>query len=292
MTTVVWDDTGNRKFETGVDHGVLYPLNTSSKLYDSGFAWNGLTGVKEKPGGAASNPQYADNMKYLSLQSQETFAGTIEAFTYPDEFGACDGTNEPTDGVMVGQQGRQTFGLSYRTKLGDDVSGADAGYKLHLVYGCLASPSEKDYATLNDSPAAVQLSWDFETTPVAVTNLAPTSLIVVDSTRVDSTALADLEDFLYGTVGTDPSLPMPDDVLALFSGTVTTTDVPPAPTAGGTNNNDITMPTSTGVVYTIGGVTESGVVTITANTVVKAHPATGYKFPAVCVDEWYFPYTP
>ena len=164
MTALVFDDTGNKKFETGVDHGVLYPLNSETSLYDNGFAWNGLTAVQEKPAGAASNPQYADNIKYLNLLSAETFGGTIQAFTYPTEFGACDGTSAPSSGVVVGQQSRQTFGLSYRTKVGNDVS-ADLGYKLHLVYGALASPSEKDYNTINDSPAAVAFSWDFYVYP-------------------------------------------------------------------------------------------------------------------------------
>jgi hypothetical protein len=155
MAVVVFDATGDKRYETGVDHGVLYPLNVESALYDNGFAWNGLTAVNEKPGGAAANPQYADNIKYLNLLSAETFAGTIEAFTYPDEFGACDGTDSPSAGVTVGQQARATFGLSYRTKVGNDVS-SDLGYKLHLVYGALAAPSEKDFATVNDSPTAVQ----------------------------------------------------------------------------------------------------------------------------------------
>jgi hypothetical protein len=287
MTALEWDGTGEKEFETGVDHAVLYILNTETAAYDSGFAWNGITAVNEKPDGAAANPQYADNIKYLNLLSAETFGGTIEAFTYPDEFGQCDGTVAPVAGLTIGQQTRATFGLSYRTQLGNDLE-SNAGYKLHLVYGALAAPSEKDYATINDSPAAVAFSWDFTTTPVSVTNLKPTSLIVVDSTTVDSDSLAALEQLLYGTVGVDPALPSPDDVIALFSGSVTTTAVPTAPTIA---SDVITIPTVTGVKYQIGGVTKTGSVTITVNTVVKAVPAAGYIFPAVCVDEWYFPHT-
>jgi hypothetical protein len=286
VTEVVWDDTGNRLFETGVDHGVLYLLDGETATYDSGFAWNGLTAVNEKPSGASANPQYADNIKYLNLLSAETFGGTIEAFTYPDEFGVCDGTVSPVSGVVVGQQTRQAFGLSYRTKVGNDVS-ADLGYKLHLVYGALAAPSEKDFATVNDSPAAVQFSWDFDCTGVTVTDMAPTCLIVIDSTKVNAGDLADLEQLLYGTEGSDPSLPMPNDVLALFSGSVTVTGEPTAPTIAA---NVITIPAMTGVVYTIDGVeVDAGVQpAITVDTVVHAHPATGYIFPPVSVDEWLF----
>lgn len=289
MAVVVFDDTGNKRYETGVDHGVLYPLNPSTSLYDTGFAWNGLTAVNEKPGGAAANPQYADNIKYLNLLSAETFGGTIEAFTYPDEFGACDGTDTPFDGVQVGQQARSTFGLSYRTKVGNDVS-SDLGYKLHLVYGALASPSEKDYATINDSPAAVQFSWDFECTPVPVTDLQPTCLIVIDSTKVDGTALSNLEDYLYGTSGTDPSLPAPDDVIALFSGTVTEHVLTPATFDGA---HTITIPTQTGTTYYVDDVEHSaGTIVMTAGQehVVRAEADTGYVFTPPVVNKWLFKY--
>jgi len=286
MTALVWDDAGNRTFETGVDHGVLYPLNQTSHIYDTGVAWNGLTTVTESPGGAESNPQYADNIKYLNLLSAETFGATVEAYTYPSEFGACDGTAEPTPGVKVGQQNRQTFGLSYRTQVGNDQN-SEAGYKLHLVYGCLAAPSEKAYATVNDSPEAVTFSWEISTTPVPVTGLKPTSLLVIDSTEVDAGALADLEALLYGTVGTDPSLPMPDDVIALFDGTVTQV----TPTVPTFSSNTITIPTVTGVTYYINGESVTGAVPITVNTVVKARPNTGYKFPAVTDDDWLYIHT-
>jgi hypothetical protein len=287
VTTIVWDGTGDKIYETGVDHGVLFPLNPSTALYDTGFAWNGLTAVNEKPGGAAANPQFADNLKYLNLLSAETFAGTIEAFTYPDEFGACDGTDTPFPGVQVGQQPRQTFGLCYRTKVGNDVS-SDAGFKFHLVYGALAAPSEKDYTTINDSPAGVQFSWDFDCTPVPVTDLLPTCLIVIDSTKVDSGALADLTDLLYGTVGTDPSLPYPDAVIALFSGSVTDITLTPATFNGA---HTITIPTQTGVKYYLDGVEHAaGTVTLTTgqSKVVTARAQTGYVFNKPVVDEWLF----
>lgn len=289
MAVVAWDDTGNKRYETGVDHGVLYPLNPETALYDSGFPWNGLTAVNEKPGGAAANPQFADNIKYLNLLSAETFAGTIEAFTYPDEFGACDGTDAPFSGVVVGQQSRQTFGMCYRTKVGNDVS-SDLGFKLHLVYGALAAPAEKDFATINDSPAAVLFSWDFDCTPVSVASMQPTCLIVVDSTKVDGTALSNLEDLLYGTSGTDPSLPSPDAVIALFSGTVTAITLTPATFNGA---HTITIPTQVGTTYYLDGVVHTaGTVNLTAgqSKVVSARPNVGYVFNKPVVEEWLFTY--
>jgi hypothetical protein len=216
MTALTWDESGDKVFQTGISKGVLYPLNPSTSAYDAGFAWNGLTEVDEKPSGASSNKQYADNIQYLNLLSAETFALTIKAYTYPDEFGACDGTVEPQPGVSVGQQGRQTFGLCYRTEIGNDVDSA-LGYKLHLVYGCLAAPSEKDYTTINDSPGAVEFSWDVDSTPVAVTGYKPTSMIVVDSTVVSSDDLASLETLLYGGSSATAQLPLPDAVLAVFA---------------------------------------------------------------------------
>jgi hypothetical protein len=289
MSVVVWDDTGNKRYETGVDQGVLYPLSSDTGLYDAGFAWNGLTAVNEKPGGAAANPQYADNIKYLNLLSAETFAGTIEAFTYPDEFGACDGTVSPLPGVVVGQQTRQVFGLCYRTKVGTDVP-PDAGFKLHLVYGALAAPSEKDYATINDSPAAVAFSWDFDCTPVNVTDYNPTCLIVIDSTKVDSGALTDLTNFLYGTDGTDPSLPAPDDVIALFGEDLVAITLGPATFNGA---HTVTIPSQTGVTFYVDNVEHAaGSVTLSAaqTVVVKARPNTGYVFNTPVVEEWLFTY--
>jgi len=216
MPPLVWDQVGERFYEVGVDHGVLY-LPDAAGVYNSGFAWNGLTTVTESPSGAESSPQYADNIKYLNLVSAEEFGGTIEAFTYPEEFGQCDGTDLPSPGVAVGQQGRKMFGLSYRTRVGNDDEGSDFGYKLHLLYGLQAAPSEKAYATINDSPEAIAFSWEVTSTPVPVTDRKPTSLIVVDSTVVDPGDLQALEDLLYGTT-VAAALPTPDAVIALFAG--------------------------------------------------------------------------
>ncbi len=251
MTTLQWDKTGERLFETGVDHGVLYIPNASG-VYSNGYAWNGLTAVTESPSGAESNKQYADNQVYLNLLSAEEFGGTIEAFTYPKEFGQCDGTLEVVPGVLIGQQNRKSFGFSYRTKIGNDLEGQDHGYKLHLVWDALAAPSEKAYATVNDSPEAVTFSWEFSTTPVAWSGGKPTASLTIDSTTVDATALANLEAALYGTVGTDPRLPTPDEVVAFFSGSVTLVN-PVKPTfTPATNTLDI--PATTGVIYSINGV--------------------------------------
>jgi hypothetical protein len=255
MTELTWDAVGERTYETGVDHGVLYIPNASG-VYEDGYAWNGLVSVTESPSGAEANPQYADNIKYLSLVSAEEFGATLEAFTYPDEFGQCDGTVTPEPGVSIGQQSRKTFGLSYRTKVGNDLD-ADAGYKLHLIYGALAAPSEKGYATINDSPEAITFSWEITTTPVnAGASYKPTASVVIDSTKVDPTDLATLEDLLYGTVGTDPQLPTPADVLALFAGTLTEVDMGDFDNQPSFNDatNVITLPAVTGVQWKINGV--------------------------------------
>lgn len=220
----MWDQVGERLYETGVDHGVLYLPNTTTGVYDTGFAWNGLTTVTESPSGAEASPQYADNIKYLNLISAEEFGGTIEAFTYPDEFAECDGSAVPAPGVILGQQGRRVFGLSYRTRMGNDLEGTDYGYKLHLLYGCQAAPSEKAYATINDSPEALAFSWEITTTPVPVTGYKPTALIVIDSTVVDSADLTALETILYGAAATEPKLPTPDEVIALFGVVLATTE--------------------------------------------------------------------
>lgn len=219
MAPLTWDQVGDRFYETGVDHGVLY-LPDAAGVYNKGYAWNGLTTVTESPSGAESNPQYADNIKYLNLVSAEEFGATIEAFTYPDEFAECDGTAVPAPGVAVGQQGRKIFGLSYRTKVGNDVDGTDAGYKLHLVYGAQAAPSERAYATINDSPEAITFSWEITTTPVPFSDnpdLKPTAQITIDSTKVDAGDLAALEALLYGNGTTEAALPTPDAVVALFA---------------------------------------------------------------------------
>lgn len=216
MAALVWDQTGERMYETGIDRGVLY-IPDGSGVYNTGFAWNGLTAVTESPSGAEASPQYADNIKYLNLVSAEEFGATIEAFTYPDEFGQCDGTAEPQPGILIGQQSRKTFGLSYRTKVGNDVDGVEHGYKLHLIYGCLAAPSEKAYSTINDSPEAITFSWEISTTPVLVTGMNPTSIMVIDSRTADPTDLAALEIILYGDVATEPRLPLPNEIVTLFT---------------------------------------------------------------------------
>lgn len=215
MPVITWDQVGERQYETGVDHGVLY-LPTAG-VYSKGYAWNGLTAVTESPSGAEATAMYADNIKYLNLVSAEDFNGTIEAFTYPDEFGECDGTAEPKVGVLLGQQSRKTFGLSYRTLIGNDVDGQDHGYKLHLVYGALAAPSEKAYATVNDTPEAITFSWSISTTAVPVTGFKPCATLTINSTTVAPADLTALEALLYGGEAAEPQLPLPDDVLALFT---------------------------------------------------------------------------
>lgn len=216
MSKLVWDQTGERLYETGVKQGVLYPIGTSGS-YDLGVAWNGLTAVTESPSGAEASPLYADDIKYLNLMSNEEFGGSIEAYTYPEEFAQCDGSAALVAGVMIGQQPRKTFGLCYRTVLGNDIESNDYGYKLHLVYGCLAAPSEKAYATINDSPEAITFSWEFSTTPVNVTGHKPTASITIDSTKCDEAKLKALEDILYGTEDAEPRLPLPDEIATLMA---------------------------------------------------------------------------
>lgn len=217
MTRLVWDKTGERFYETGVEKGVLYPQTGGA--YPKGVAWNGLTSVTESPSGAEATPLYADNIKYLNLMSTEEFAFSIGAYTYPDEFAACDGSAEMAEGVKIGQQTRQTFGMSYVTRKGNDTEGTEHGYLLHLIYGALAAPSEKAYATINDSPEAIEFSWECSTTPVEVSGFKPTATITIDSTKVDAVKLKTLEDKLYGTAEPDssPTLPLPDAVAAIFA---------------------------------------------------------------------------
>lgn len=217
MTALVWDETTKRFFETGVEHGVLY-VQDSNGDYPLGVAWNGLVSVTESPSGAESSPQFADNIKYLNLVSAEEFGFTIEAFTYPDDWMDCDGSVEAgaAVGTILGQQARSSFGMVYKTKVGNDVEGDAHAYKLHLVYGCLASPSERAYQTVNDSPEANTFSWEVATTPAPVTGYAPTALIVIDSRTADPTALAAFELVLFGDTG-DPNLPLPDAVIAAMT---------------------------------------------------------------------------
>lgn len=215
MSKLVWDKTGERRYETGVDHGVLFPKDETG-AYKSGVVWNGLTAVNETPSGAEPNPIYADNVKYLNLMSAEDFGASIEAFTYPDEFAACQGCAEPAVGVTIGQQTRREFGFSYRTLIGNDVDGQDHGYKIHLVYNALAAPSEKGYSTVNETPEAITFSWDVTTTPVAVTGYKPTAHLEIDSTKASAEIMKQLEDMLYGTESEESKLPTPDEVIELF----------------------------------------------------------------------------
>ena len=215
MVALIWDKVGERTYETGVDHGVLYLPNQAGE-YATGVAWNGLTAVTESPSGAEPTPLYADNMKYLNLVSAEEFGATIEAFTYPEEFAQCDGSAEPAPGVFVGQQDRKSFGMSYRTLLGNDTNGNRHGYKLHIIYGALAAPSEKAYATVNDSPEAITFSWEVSTSAVEVPGHKPSAQLTIDSTKVDAAALALLEDILYGDKTEEPRLPLPAEIIDMF----------------------------------------------------------------------------
>ena len=225
MSAIVWDNAGERLYETGVQKGVLYvygtPADGSDSPYVNGVAWNGLTAVTESPSGAEATALYADDIKYLNLMSNEEFGATIEAYTYPDEFAACDGSAELGNiaGVYIGQQKRSTFGLCYRTTLGNDTNGNDYGYKLHIIYGCLAAPSEKAYATINDSPEAITFSWEVTTTPVQVAGHKPTASITIDSTKVAKDKLTALEAILYGSASKDAYLPLPDEIVTIMGGT-------------------------------------------------------------------------
>lgn len=215
MTRLEWDKTGERKYETGISNGVLFPMKSGS--YQTGVAWNGLSSVAESPTGAETSAVYADNIKYLELTSAEEFGGTITAYMSPPEFDACDGSLEAVKGVHIGQQPRESFALCYRTIIGNDTEGESHGYKLHIVYGCKASPSERNYQSVNDSPEAAELSWEFTTTPVNVTGHKPTSLITIDSTVADPTKLAELEKKLYGDEMGEPTLPLPDEIITLLT---------------------------------------------------------------------------
>lgn len=216
MAELVWDEVGKRIYETGVEKGVLYPIQEGGQ-YSKGFAWNGLSGLTENPSGAEPTAVYADNIKYLNLMSAEEFDATLEAYTYPDKFEECDGSRSIANGVTVGQQKRKMFGLCYRTKIGNDVEGDDYGYKLHLVYGAMAKPSSKAYKTASDNPEAITMSWDLTTTPVAVAGMKPTAHLEIDSTKTDPTKLAALEKILYGSAESEPRLPLPDEIKTLMS---------------------------------------------------------------------------
>jgi hypothetical protein len=214
MSKLVWDKTGERLYETGVDKCVLYPAKSGA--YPKGVAWNGISTITESPSGAEANPIYADNIKYLNLISAEEFGATIEAYMYPDEFAACDGSAEIATGVVIGQQKRSSFGLSYVTQLGNDTEDTDYGYKIHIIYGATASPSEKGYSTVNDSPEAITFSWEVSTTPVEVQGFKPTASVTINSTKVDATELKALEDILYGTDEDEARLPLPEELITIF----------------------------------------------------------------------------
>lgn len=287
MTALTWDQVGEREYETGVDHGVLYPSG------DAGVAWNGLTTVTESPQGAEATPTYADNIKYLNLISVETFEGTIEAYTYPDEFGECDGSVALSAGVRIGQQTRKAFGLCYRTLKGNDEDGTDFGYKLHLVYGATAAPSERAYASVNDSPEAITFSWAFSTIPVLVDGYKPTALLTIDSDEVDADALADLEAILYGDVGVDPRLPLPDEVADLFTGTTTEAHLVGANAPSyNSGTHVVTLPSVTGVTWKINGVVKTAgaqpAMTVGQTSLVTAHANAGYMITGD--DDWTFDY--
>lgn len=216
MSKIIWDNVGERYYETGVKQGVLYPQNADG-AYPLGVPWNGLTAVTESPSGAESTSLYADDIKYVNLMSTEEFGATIEAYTYPVEFAQCDGSAQLMEGVMIGQQKRNAFGMTYVTTVGNDVMGNDYGYKLHIIYGAMASPSEKSFSSINDSPEAITFSWEVKTTPVPVTGHKPTASITIDSTKVSAEALAALEAVLYGTEDAEPRLPLPDEIITIMT---------------------------------------------------------------------------
>lgn len=286
MAKLVWDKVGERRYETGVNKGVLY-IPDLNGVYSAGVAWNGLTTVTESPSGAESTPIYADNIKYLNLISAEEFGATVEAYTYPTEFNQFDGVASPSAGVHVGQQSRKQFGMSYQTRVGNDTLGSDLGYKIHLIYGAQAAPSEKAYATINDTPEAITFSWELTTTPVDPGNgLKPTAQLVIDSTKVSPSALATLEAALYGSAGTAPRLPLPAEVLSMFATSSVEVETE-APTYNPATDV-VTIPTVVGVEYLINGeVVPSGpTAPITEDTVVQARPTTGYRFSSTSDNDW------
>ena len=293
MTAIQWDKTGERFGETGVDHGVLYKPDVDG-VYGEGVAWNGLTTVTESPSGAEATAQYADNIKYLNLVSAEQFAGSIEAFTYPVEFEECEGAVTSAGGVLITQQARKSFGLSWRTLIVNDTEGQDAGEKIHLVYGALATPSEKAHATVNDSPELTALSWDFTTTGVEVPGLKPSAHLILDSRVVDATAFADLKAILYGDESTDPRLPLPAEVIDLFEGTTTSVNLATAANQPTYNagTHVVTLPAVTGVQWKVNGVNKAAgaqpalTVGQTANVVAVAQ--SGYRVTGD--EDWSFDY--
>lgn len=290
MTKLVWGGSGDRRFETGVDRGVLFLIHNGQ--YDEAHAWNGLTAVTKTPSGAEPTSLYADNKKYLSLRSAEDFGFTIEAYSSPVAFDQCDGSASPVAGVSLGQQGRSLFGFSWRTRVGNDVDGSDFGYKIHLAYGATASPSEKAYETINESPDAITLSWEATTTPIEIDGFKPTAIVTIDSTLVSAADLANFEAVLYGTPGSNARMPLPDEVITFFNATANTLVTPAAPTFVA-STGVITIPTTTGVTYRRADTNAvvTGTVTIPtagATLGIKAVPKPGYSFPAMADTYWAF----
>ena len=303
MSKIVWDKTGERLYETGVENGVLYPMQDNGK-YTLGVAWNGLISVTESPSGAEASPIYADNIKYLNLISTEEFGATIEAYTYPDEFALCDGSAQLGEGVSIGQQKRKTFGLSYKTSIGNDVDGADHGYKLHLIYGALAAPSEKAYSTINDSPEAITFSWELTTTPVQVSGFKPTASLTIDSTKVDKSKLTLIENILYGTESTTARLPLPDEIKTILSEAAPkpiTVESVPADEAGSVSVSDnitltfnnkiasenVVLVTSAGVVVPINKSFDSTGKVLTIDPVSELSGSTSYLLNIIGVVDTY-----
>jgi hypothetical protein len=297
MTRILWDQLGERRYETGVDRGVLYLQNNGQ--YDEGYPWSGLTTVTESPSGAESNKQYADNIVYLNLISAEEFGGTIEAFTYPEQFEQCDGTASPVVGITIGQQGRRSFGFAYRTRVGNDVEASDFGYKLHLVYNATASPSERAYGTINDSPEALTFSWELTTIPVEVGEIdgveyKPTAIMTIDSTKVSAANLKALEDVLYGTSGADPRLPMPAEVVSMFDGALIEVDLTTTAKQPAYNDSTfvVTLPNVTGIQWKINGQNRASgaqpALAAGATAKVTAVPTAGYKLSSASDNDWSF----
>lgn len=289
MTELKWGQSGEKRFETGVSKGVLYRRDAGG-AYNIPSAWNGLVSISESPSGAEPNKQYADNTVYANLISAEEFAATIEAFTYPDDFEFCDGSASPAVGISIGQQNREVFGLSYQTLIGNDLT-PEAGFKIHLVYGAQAAPSEKAYQTVNDSPEAMTFSWEVSTTPVSVPGFKPTATLVIDSTKVAQADLDEIMALLYGTAGQDAYLPLPEEVAALIGATTEVTATAPTATAAGV----ITIPSVTGVQYyrdDTGAAVAAGTVTITGaigtSLIISAKAKSSYKLKPMTDDDWSF----
>lgn len=288
MTQLEWDKVGDRKYETGVSHGVLYVPNNQG-VYDHGVVWNGLVSVTDSPSGAESNKQYADNIVYANIKSAEEVGGTIEAYTYPDEFEAANGIAELAPGVKIGQQTRRPFGFSWQSLIGNDTQGTDYGYKIHVVYGADANPSEQTHSTVNDSPEAATLSWEYTTSPVSVPGFKPAAKLTFDSTEIPESQMNTLKDILYGTAGEDPRLPLPAEIIQIFAAGEPAEVVAPKPTQAG---NVITIPGTTGVIYSIDGVdvAPGAQPAITDDVIVRVRAIPGYKLPDTFDADWLFEY--